>query len=201
MPPRTEEEKARRRAQWEERRKARLEAKARKEKEDAEEKITLENDRNTSTSPTEKLIDLPICYFLMLPEDAQNQILSFLAARELGAISMTCKSINFGMAEARISHFLSRVNTKPKRLDQTGHLVAPIKLCENESEARMMLTCALEGSGNTGRLVTKKSKRGKKTNAGDADEYIAYARFLEEAIQGHALLQVPGKAASFLVSE
>jgi len=196
MPPRTEEEKARRRAEWEERRKARLEAKARKEQ---EEKASKDNGKDPNVSGTlEEESEPSPCYFLMLPEDAQNQILSFLAARDLGAISMTCKGINFGMAEARIFHFFSRVNTKLTRCDQAGHLAVQIKLCENESEARAMLSCALDGSGDTGRLITKKSKKGKKTNAGDADEYIAYARFLEEAIKGYTLLQVPGKAASYL---
>jgi len=56
-----------------------------------------------------------------------------------------------------------------------------------------MIENSLQGSngdltyGSTGRLVTKKSKRGLLTNKGDADEYVAYARFLEEALSGYSL--------------
>lgn len=52
--------------------------------------------------------------------------------------------------------------------------------------------------GETGRLITKKSKKGAKADAGDADEYIAYARFLEEAVTGLSSQKVPGHKPSLL---
>lgn len=41
-------------------------------------------------------------------------------------------------------------------------------------------------AGETGRLITKKSKKAHKN--GDADEYVAYARFVEEALSGYSTL-------------
>jgi hypothetical protein len=40
------------------------------------------------------------------------------------------------------------------------------------------------GGGNTRRAITKKSKRGDN----GADEYVAYARFLEESVGGYSTL-------------
>ncbi len=41
-------------------------------------------------------------------------------------------------------------------------------------------------AGETGRLITKKSQKAHKH--GDADEYISYARFVEEALSGYSTL-------------
>jgi len=197
MAPRSAEEKARRKVLHAQKQEASKLKKEKKELEDAAKNIALlaklEEDKIRSTADHDSD---GYCYFLSLAEDFQNQILCFCPARDLGAISMTCRGINFGLAEARVSHILSRLNTKANA-DQIGRLSVPIKLCENESAARKLLAHALHGSGETGRLVTKKSKQ---MNAGDADEYIAYARFLEEAVQGHAVQNLPGKKPSTLVS-
>lgn len=200
MPPRSEEEKARRKAAAEEKKIARQEAKAQKEREEVKAKAALAK-LEEGKIPTEDIDDNSdkTCYFLTLSDDVQNHVLCFLSARDLGAVSMTCRSVNFGMGEIRVSHLLSRLNTHAT-VDQIGKLSVPIRFCENDTEARQLLKLALDGSGETGRLVTKKSKKGKKNNAGDADEYIAYARFLEEAVQGHAIQKFPGKNPSELVS-
>jgi len=124
-------------------------------------------------------------------------LLCYLPARDLGAITMTCRDFNFGMAQSRISHLFSRLKTTGA-VDQVGKLKVALKFCENETEVREILLQALEGSGNTGRLVTKKSKQGVGVNAGDADEYISYVRFLEEALQGKSLQKIPGQLSSEL---
>jgi|AntRauTorckE5430_2_1112549.scaffolds.fasta_scaffold09119_3 hypothetical protein len=199
MPPRSAEEKARKKVLFEERKKARQEEKAQKELEEEEKKAALIKLKDGKIPSSDEGDCTSFCYFLTLGSDAQNHILCFLPARDLGAVSMTCRSINFGMGEIRICHLLSRLNTHA-RVDQIGKLSVPIKFCENESEARHLLRVALDGSGDTGRLVTKKSKKGGKNDAGDADEYIAYARFLEEAVQGHAVQKIPGQKPTDLVS-
>lgn len=200
MPPRSAEEKAKRKLLHEQKKQARKLEKERKEREEAEKREVLAAAGDATVSHVECEASDSYCYFLTLAEDSQNEILSLLPARDLGAMSMTCRSINFGMAESRVSHLFSRLNTVVN-VDQVGKLKVPAKFCENESEVRKLLDYALEGSGETGRLVTKKSKKGKKANAGDADEYIAYARFLEEAIQGHAVQKVQGQKPTVLVSK
>jgi len=199
MPPRSSEEKARKKALFEERKKARQAEKEQKELDEVEKKAALAKLKEGKTPSIDEGDSDSFCYFLALGNDAQNHILCFLPARDLGAVSMTCRSINFGMSEIRIFHLLSRLNTQAT-VDQIGKLSVPIKFCENETEARHLLKVALDGSGDTGRLVTRKSKKGKKNDAGDADEYIAYARFLEEAVQGHAVQKIPGQKPTELVS-
>lgn len=204
MPPRSAEEKERRRKQAEEKRQARKLVKEREQREEAAKKAALEKlqESRKNLSADIKSSD-DFCYLLTLPEDAQNQIMCFLVSRDLGALSMTCRSINFGMAETRVSHLFSRLNTTADTsvlLDQVGKLCVPIKFCEDEIEVRALLTTSMEGSGETGRLVTKKSKRGKKSDAGDADEYIAYARFLEEALHGYSVQKLSGQKPVEMVS-
>ena len=194
MAPRSEEEKARRKAEFEARKKARQEAKAKKEKEEAEKKAALEKLKNLKIDSDEDDSKDKFCYILTLAEDAQNQIYSFCSARDLGCISMTCRSVNFGMGEARIYHILSRLNSQA-RVDEVGKLMVPIQFAKNEKECRRLLESALMGSGETGRLVTKKMK---KSSEGDADEYIGFARFLEEALLGYSTQKVPGQKPALL---
>jgi len=199
MPPRSAEEKARRKALLEEKKKRRQEEKEKKAKDEAaalEKK--LQKLSITDASSSADVDDDDSCqskeYFTRLSEDMQHKILCFLSARDLGCASMSCRSINYGMAESRVAHSLSRLktNTKPT-MEEVGKLRMPIVLAENRSDVKELLDHAIDGSGDTGRLVTKKSKKGKKAGAGDADEYISYARFIEEAIQGYALQKVPGQ--------
>jgi alpha-tubulin suppressor-like RCC1 family protein len=196
MAPRTEEEKARRRAEYEARKAARLAA---KQKEQEEKKNVTENEIVGVNQNTAGICEPRKCYFLTLSDDTQNQVFSYLDAKELGSISMTCRDVNFSMEECSVVHLLSRLNTI-KGTSGVGKLAIPIKLCDNKSEARRILTLAVDGSEETGRLITKKSRQGKKKGAGDADEYIAYARFLEEAVQGHALQRFPRENQSVMPS-
>ncbi len=118
-----------------------------------------------------------------LPEDPFHHILKYLPARDLGAFSMTCREINLGLEEARVHHLFSRLKAEnSKNIHEPGKLQAPMKICETKNQVKELLKNALEGSGDTGRLVTKKGKKG----AG-ADEYIAYARFIEEAVLGRSI--------------
>jgi hypothetical protein len=206
MPPRSAEEKERRRLQHEQKKQARTLAKEQKEREEAEKKAALEKLKKRDLADeagrnSDGSVEDDFCYFLTLPEDSQNNIMCFLAARDLGAASMTCRSINFSMGRVRVSHLFSRSNTTASYTsNQIGRLGVPMQFCQDENQVRELLNHSLDKSGDTGRLVTKKSKKGKKADAGDADEYIAYARFLEEALVGYAVQKVPGHKPSQLVS-
>lgn len=183
MPPRSAEEKARRKLLHEQKLAAR---KLKKEKEDAEtkraegEKDSLDDDnaKNTESDASET----KDCYLVALPEDPLHNILQFLPARDLGAFSMTCRQLNFCMVEGRTHHLFSRLKAV-KRGEGPGQLNVPIKICESEIQVKELLIQALEGCGDTGRLVTKKAKKGGVC----ADEYMAYARFIEEAVLGRSI--------------
>ena len=191
MPARSAEEKAKRKLLHQQRQEAR---KLKKEKEEGnkkqaasssssnnEGKVSSNNTNSNESNGTNSSVN--ISGFSTLPEDPFHQILNYLPARDLGAFSMTCRDINLGMNEARTHHLFSRLQaTNNGNAVEPGRLLVPIKICETENQVKELLIHALEGSGDTGRLVTKKARKG----AG-ADEYIAYARFIEEAVQGRSI--------------
>jgi hypothetical protein len=183
MPPRSAEEKARRKLQHEQKLAAR---KLKKEKEDAEKKKAEEEkallDDDGANNNDNDVSETKDCHLVALPEDPLHNILQFLPARDLGAFSMTCRQLNFSMVEGRTHHLFSRLKAV-KRSEGPGQLNVPIKICENEIQVKELLIQALEGCGDTGRLVTKKAKKGKGVCA---DEYMAYARFVEEAVLGRS---------------
>ncbi len=210
MPPRSAEEKARRKALYEEKKKARQLAKEKKAKEEDEKKAALERklqqqkDGSSDASYSDNDLANAESYFITLSEDIQENILCLLSARDLGCVAMTCRSINYGMAESRVAHLFSRLNTRKEvtenvsDAEKIGNIQVPVAFFESKTDVRELLDRAIDGCGDTGRLVTKKSKKGKKANTGDADEYISYARFLEEAMGGYAVYKIPGHKPALL---
>jgi len=204
MPPRSEEEKLRRKLLHKKKQEARKLAKEKKKEEKAQQKAVVSINTNSDKASTDdaKIKSTEECMFLTVPEDALRRVMCFLTARDLGVISMCSRYFNFGMAETKISHFFSRmcyVESNRKSPIDPWKMNVPIRMCANEAEARILIMNSLEGSENTGRLITKKSKRAlNKRTVGDADEYIAYARFLEEAVSGYSIQKYSGKKASNL---
>lgn len=192
MPPRSAEEKARRKAEYQQRLEAR---RLKKEKEEEETKRSVVQSKEDVENEGDSEIRDKECYLVTLPEDPFHHLLSFLPARELGCLSMTCRDINLSMGEARTHHLFSRLNTKYYDSDVPGKLQIPIKICENENRTKELLSNALDGCGDTGRLVTKRAKKEKGTCA---DEYIAFARFIEEAVLGRSVQKCHGQKPSLL---
>lgn len=187
MPPRSAEEKARRKLLSEQRKAARLLKKKKEEESNKNNNNKTKNEDGTidgkdgNNGADNDKLPLKECGLFTLSEDSFHQILNYLPARDLGAFSMTCRNVNFGMEEARTHHLLSRLQAQ-NNSEEAGKLQVPIQICKSESQVKELLRNALDGCGNTGRLVTKKGRKG----AG-ADEYIAYARFVEEAVLGRSI--------------
>lgn len=183
MPPRSAEEKERRKQLQQQR----LEARKLKKQQEEEQKQraetlgeTPEGEDCANKSSDENKSP---CFLLGLPDDPFHNVLKFLPARDLGAFIMTCRSVNLCMGEAKVHHLFSRLQAKQKS-EGPGKLHVSIQLCENEMQIKELLSNSLEGSGDTGRLITKRAKRGNNTSA---DEYVAYARFIEEAVLGRTI--------------
>eukprot|EP00581_Thalassiosira_minuscula_P015240 CAMPEP_0183716656 /NCGR_PEP_ID=MMETSP0737-20130205/10482_1 /TAXON_ID=385413 /ORGANISM="Thalassiosira miniscula, Strain CCMP1093" /LENGTH=728 /DNA_ID=CAMNT_0025945951 /DNA_START=143 /DNA_END=2329 /DNA_ORIENTATION=- len=144
-----------------------------------------------------------------LPIDAFARMLRYLPARELGALSLTCTSYNYSLGGCRVSHISSRLM---RREDEEGKqsscgsmcLVGGLRLCGGRKEAQEIIERSLTGGGETNRLQSKKMKQSYKKRdkliqkdasaidlimEGDADEYPAYARFIEEATLGYSAMQ------------
>jgi len=198
MPPRSDEEKARRKLLHQQKLEARKLKKAKEEKE-KQEKAALSQQHNQNDIYSDDLKgnrnqSAKQCYLFDIPQDASHQMMKYLAAKDLGALSMTCRRVNFGLVEARSHHLFSRLQADyTKNTEDIGRLRVPMKLCESQSQVEELISIALEGSGDTGRIVTKKGKKGD-----GADEYIAYARFIEEAVLGRSAQKFHGQKTSFL---
>jgi len=204
MPARSAEEKARRKKEFEERKAARRALK--------EEKLTNErlNGKGREEKSNETVNELCLtedvylkvgdkeCHLVMLPEETMYLVLCYLPARDLGAVVMTCRTVNYALAECRISYLFSRLCNRKfgnSIVDQNSNYIshgsknrmikADIFMCAGLDDVRMLIEHSLKRGGNTGRLVTKKSKKSK----GDADEFISYARFVEEAVSGNSILK------------
>lgn len=127
------------------------------------------------------------CYIFSLSNDAQNHFLSFLSARDLGALTLTCRLWNklLVMDDARAFYVWSRISHKSlPRLFET-------KFCKDISEVRTVVEQSY-GGGDTKRLKAK-GKAGKWKS-----EFVNYARFLQEAVNGYSHLDVGGRRPTML---
>ena len=127
MAPRSEEEKAKRKAEFlkrkEERQKQKeLEAKA------EEEKANAKADEKKKAAKT--VNDSGISLLLDLPEDALKHVLCELSAADIGRVSMTCTQMNRALCDMREAFLLSRLRNAPMAS------LGPINMCEGSEEAR-----------------------------------------------------------------
>ena len=208
MPARSKEERERRKKEFEERKAARKAAKAAASGTAAKDSAAdggIGGADSRSSDTTKKQVDLS----KLSPEEANassavsqlssesiHQLFSFLPSKELGGTTLSCRLLNYALKEGRIQHLLSRLKDGRRReMDAT----VLIDMLENESEARDLLDFSLGSrDDDTGRLKTKKSKR--KGDDCGADEYVAYARFLESAVSGYETQGFGGREAPVLPS-
>ena len=124
MPKLTAQEKLEKKRQLEEKREARRLAKEKKESEKAAAEATSSNDDDTinsqqqqeqqqepSTATTESSSSRKgECFILTLSEDSLNHILWFLSARDLGALTLTCRQLSKHLVDGRVSYVWARLN-------------------------------------------------------------------------------------------
>jgi hypothetical protein len=175
MAPRSAEEKVRRR----------LEAARKKEEREAKKKETEEEEAAKQAADAARKAALQEaggaiageCIILdSLPEESFYQILACLPARELAAVSLTCQQWNYSIREARVPYLVDRLSSKLQLLDES-----------NSADDCRLLLSASYGGGETKRVVTKKQRKSSAAR-GDCDEFMAYARFLEEGVSGYSQL-------------
>ena len=175
-----------------EKREARRLAKEKKEKEkaalEAQAADTSADDNNDAgTSAGGTNIESDKCYIFSLSNDAQNHFLSFLSARDLGALTLTCRLWNKLLVtdDTRSFYVWSRLSHKslPRSFET--------KFCKDISEVRTVVDRSY-GGGDTKRLQMK-GKAGKWKS-----EFVNYARFLQEAVNGYGHLDVGGRKPTML---
>lgn len=176
MPPRSEEEKARRKEANLKRKQERERKKAEEAKRNVE-TTSINNKSNKSNSAISDGAKWDKSLLLGLPEDALKQVMCFLPSADLGKITLTCQQLNKNLPDIRIAYLLSRLRSA--RSTNVGSSFV-IEMCRDEVEARLLLEQSL-GGGDTGRV--KRAKKGS-----GADEFISYARFVEDAVHGYSPL-------------
>jgi len=175
MPPRSEEEKARRKAEYLARKAEREKKKQLTEGEAAASETNASQQAESQKLSTKSPNDSGISLLLDLPEDALKQVLCCLPAAEIGKVSMTCSQMNQALAEIRVAFLITRLRKARK-----GSTTLVIDMCSDIEQARKFITQSL-GGGDTGRIVQSRKKSKKAT----ADEFVAFARFLEEVVHGY----------------
>jgi hypothetical protein len=134
------------------------------------------------------------CLLLQLPHVTIHHILSCLPSRDIGILTMTCRFFAEELVDGRIPILMSRLHridddslllpSSSSSLSRSRGVVGCINLCSSPTEAQEILQQSY-GGGNTGRI---NGNKGKKYNPLYVNEFVSYARFLEEAVCGYATL-------------
>mmetsp|Transcript_27001 Transcript_27001/g.59364 ORF Transcript_27001/g.59364 Transcript_27001/m.59364 type:complete len:687 (-) Transcript_27001:165-2225(-) len=142
-----------------------------------------------SSNDVATTIDAKECHIFSLSNDALNHFLSFLPARDLGALTLTCRQMNELLVkdDARAFYVWSRLAKK----STTGS--SDVNMCRNIDEARKIVEQSY-GGGDTQRLKMK-GKAGKWKS-----EFASYARFIQETVNGHSVMNVGGRTPTMLPS-
>lgn len=186
-------EKQAKKERLEEKREARRLAKEKKEKSSLENESPGHRSSPAGGSGTGStgsvVVDADECYVFSLSNDALNHFLSFLPARDLGALTLTCRHWNkLLMADdTRAFYVWSRLVRK----SSVGSF--DIKMCRDIDDAREIVEQSY-GGGETGRLKVK-GKAGKWKS-----EFVNYARFLQETVSGYSILNLGTKTPTMLPS-
>lgn len=184
MPKPIDEDRARRRELLEQKRAARRAAKQVAARHAQQESDSVGNGSHASnkTSLNENALNLrnSPCLLTLLPEDAMQVIFSLLPAADLGRLLLTSKTLNNLLPEARVPFIVSRLHNT---LLSNPNCVGYTDLCQDEAEARRIVDEALRAGGDTGRIVAR-GKYAKKVS----NEFVSYARFLEESVSGYSML-------------
>jgi hypothetical protein len=200
MPPAPlSDERAERRAALEEKRAARRAAKDDRDKEQAAQEALNPKPSTSATagsgagdgkSATTDGGDNTHSDLLELPEVAMQLIYSMLAAADLGRLILTCKPLTQLLPEARVPYLLARLNTP--NLSSEGR-VGYTAILTNQADAREAIEQSLSAGGDTGRIQPKKFKLSKMSMS---NEFVSYARFIEQAVSGYSHLDTDRRSQS-----
>jgi alpha-tubulin suppressor-like RCC1 family protein len=123
------------------------------------------------------------CYIFELSLDSLHHLLWYLSARDLGALTSTCRHLSKALVHGKHSYTWVRLHSPDNK-------PSTVQMCTNKVEAETIVQQAYAGGGDTGRVVLKGKARKE-----FAAEFVSYARFLDEAAVGYATLDT-GNAKS-----
>jgi hypothetical protein len=192
MPPRSAEEKAERKRLFEEKKAARQLAKEQKElekkqQEEAAKQAGADDDNKKPSGPTNGGMEGG-SLLLDLPEVALDHAMSFLPSRELGCLMLTAKYFNRILIEARVPIVMSRLQNPHPQIGAVGF----VNMCSSPVDARAIIQQSY-GGGNTGRILPRGKYAKTCTN-----EFVQYARFLDQAVCGYGAQNYGGRQPTIL---
>lgn len=184
MPARTAAEKLARKQALEEKREAKRLAKEKKEQEKVAQGGT--DDKKSTSQAKDESSNKPKgeCYINGLSDDTLHHMMCFLSSRDIGALALTSRHFSQLLVEARVHFLMDRLNNPSNK--SIGFLKS-ISMCADRNEARTILEQSY-GGGETNRIRAK-GKAGKHFTS----EFVSYARFLEEAVNGYGTQNFGGK--------
>ena len=192
MPPRSAEEKAERKRLFEEKKQARQLAKEQKdlEKKQQEEAAKQAGGDDGDKKPSaQKYGGMEGGTLLLdLPEVALDHVMSCLPSRDLGCLMLTAKYFNRILIEARVPIVMSRLQNPHPQIGAVGF----VNMCSSPEDARAIIQESY-GGGNTGRILP----RGKYAKT-CANEFVQYARFLDQAVCGYGAQNYGGREPTVL---
>ncbi|KAG7341937.1 Regulator of chromosome condensation 1/beta-lactamase-inhibitor protein II [Nitzschia inconspicua] len=207
MPKLTAQEKLDRKKLLEEKREARRLAKEKKEQEkaaavaqgDDSTKDAKHDSKEPQTATTTAALESSVvkreCHFWILSDESLNHVLWFLSARDLGALTSTCRRLSKQLVEARISYVWCRLHgniNQPQSFTSEAARNIPVDMCDGLEDARRVVEESFMG-GDTGRIVSTGKARKE-----FAIEFVSYARFLQEAVLGYSTQSYGGKFPTVL---
>jgi hypothetical protein len=209
MPKLTPQEKLERKKHMEEKREARRLAKEKKEQETASSASTvvpiefavdhcnnsmlLPSSGGTSTSSSSQIE--AGCQLWSISDESLNHILWFLSARDLGALTLTCRRLSKYLVDGRISYAWCRLHGNmitTNSITSNSPRYIHVDMCDDLENAKMVVEQSYMG-GDTGRIVAKGQAR-----KDFASEFVSYARFLQEAVSGYSTQNYGGKNPTLL---
>ena len=173
MPKVLDEDQLRRKKQLEEKRAARRAAKEEEERKKLEAVVAPDDSEKAADSSPQGP-----CRLLDLPDEALYDIFAHLSVAELGRLLLTSKSMNQLLSHLRPFWMQSRLQVPTPRTATVGFT----NLCASPNDALALLKQSY-GGGDTGRVIPKGKYLKQVPN-----EFLGYARFVEEAVTGHSTL-------------
>jgi hypothetical protein len=210
MPKLTPQEKLERKKRLEDKREARRLVKEEKEQETAasaavvvhpnsfapqnDDSMLVSSKGGTSTSSS-SLIEEG-CQLWTLSDESLNHILWFLPARDLGALTLTCRRLSKYLVDGRISYVWCRLHAKMTTYNSVTGSNGPrpihVDMCDDLENAKLVLEQSYMG-GDTGRIIAKGQARKEFLS-----DFVSYARFLQEAALGYSPQNYGGKTPALL---
>lgn len=150
---------------------------------------------SAATAVTVAAGDSSCCPLLTLPLDSLHVIYSMLSAAELGRLTLTCTHLNRLLSTAHISYLISRLATGGATTTSTATTTTTIAVqllgggggnSNTEAEARDLWWDCLTAGGDTGRSAVPRHSSA--VDRQTYNQFIGYARFLEEAVCGYSVL-------------